>query len=122
MTNRMEYAMTHEKASKKPATQSNRNKFIADWHQADIIAAVKKAGWSLRALSIQHGYAPGTLRNALRGPYPNAEKLIAETIGCKPEEIWPSRYETRNFTPVLTPRPVSMSVRTDNPETTVAMG
>ncbi|HDR9026895.1 TPA: helix-turn-helix domain-containing protein [Burkholderia vietnamiensis] len=122
MTNRMEYAMTHEKAPKKPAIQSNRNKQPVDWHQADIIAAVKKAGWSLRALSIRHGYAPGTLRNALRAPYPNAEKLIAETIGCKPEEIWPSRYETRNFTPVLTPRSVPMSVRTDSPETAAAMG
>ncbi len=122
MTNRMEYAMTHEKAPKKPAINSKRNDIAADWHQADIIAAVKKAGWSLRALSIQHGYAPGTLRNALRARYPNAEKLIAETIGCKPEEIWPSRYETRNFTPVLTRRPVQVSVRTDSPESAAAMG
>ncbi|WP_226383435.1 helix-turn-helix domain-containing protein [Burkholderia mayonis] len=96
MTNRMEYAMRHENVPKKTAQRS-------DWHQADIIAAVKKAGWSLRALSIHHGYAPGTLRNALRTAYPNAEKLIAETIGVPPEAIWPSRYEKRNFTPVLSP-------------------
>lgn len=114
--------MKPEKAPKKTAIQSKRNESVTDWHQADIIAAVKKAGWSLRALSIQHGYAPGTLRNALRAPYPNAEKLIAETIGCKPEEIWPSRYETRNFTPVLTRRSVPVSVRTDGPETAAAMG
>ncbi|WP_186016873.1 helix-turn-helix domain-containing protein [Burkholderia gladioli] len=109
--------MTHEVAQKKPATQSNRNDLDSDWHQADIIAAVKKAGWSLRALSIEHGYAPGTLRNALRTPYPNGEKLIAEAIGCKPEDIWPSRYKSRNFTRVLAR---GHSVRTDAP--TPAMG
>lgn len=97
--------MKHEIVQKNSAQQS-------DWHQADIIAAVKKAGWSLRALSLQHGYAPGTLRNALRTPYPNAERLIAETIGVTPETIWPSRYEKRNFTPVLSPSsPVCMSRR-----------
>lgn len=94
MSNRMEYAMTHKAAQKKPTIQS-------DWHHADIIAAVKKAGWSLRALSIHHGYAPGTLRNALRTRYPNAERVIADVIGVTPSDIWPSRYTPQNFTPVL---------------------
>jgi len=104
MTNRMEYAMKQKEPQKKTAQQS-------DWHQADIIAAVKKAGWSLRALSIHHGYAPGTLRNALRAPYPNAEKLIGDAIGKAPKDIWPSRYQHQNFTPVLAPQPPICSVR-----------
>ncbi|MGS0980605.1 helix-turn-helix domain-containing protein [Burkholderia glumae] len=112
--------MTPESAQKKTAIASNRMEEASDWHQADIIAAVKKAGWSLRALSIRHGYAPGTLRNALRTPYPNGEKLIADAIGCKPEVIWPSRYKTRNFTPVLARGHIGASVRTE--QTVPAVG
>lgn len=113
MTNRMEYAMTYTTAQKKPDSRS-------DWHQADIIAAIKKAGWSLRSLSIQHGYAPGTLRNALRTRYPNAEKVIADTIGVQPADIWPSRYEPQNFTPVLTLRPITRPKRVVSGDGTAA--
>ena len=30
-------------------------KNTADWHRADVVAALKKAGWSVRALSIASG-------------------------------------------------------------------
>ncbi|ESE68489.1 transcriptional regulator, Nlp, partial [Salmonella enterica subsp. salamae serovar 58:l,z13,z28:z6 str. 00-0163] len=36
-----------------------------DWHSADIIAALKKRGTSLSALSRQAGLASSTLANAL---------------------------------------------------------
>ena len=65
----------------------------ADWHKADIKAALEKAGWSLRQLSLHHGYAPSLLAHALRRPYPRAERIIAEAIGTRPETIWPSRYD-----------------------------
>ena len=65
----------------------------ADWHKADIKAALEKAGWTLRKLSVYHGYSPGLLKEALRRPYPNAERLIAKAIGARPEAIWPSRYD-----------------------------
>ena len=64
----------------------------SDWHPADVVAAVRKAGWSLRKLSIHHGYTPTALDNALHRPWPKAEKLIADVIGTTPEQIWPSRY------------------------------
>ncbi len=64
----------------------------ADWHPADTIAALRKAGWSFRKLSQHHGYSPGTLKNVLRRRWPKAERLIAEAIGIVPEKIWPSRY------------------------------
>jgi len=64
----------------------------ADWHHANIIAALKKKGWTLRRLSIYHGYSPGLCRHALVKRYPNAERLIAEAIGVPPWVIWPSRY------------------------------
>ncbi|MCB1795816.1 MAG: helix-turn-helix domain-containing protein [Candidatus Competibacteraceae bacterium] len=73
----------------KPIYRSNK---ANDWHQADIVAALCKAGWSLRRLSIQHGYHPSVLAIALRRPYLAAELLIAETLGVSAATIWPSRY------------------------------
>jgi Ner family transcriptional regulator len=64
-----------------------------DWHPADIKAALEKAGWSLRRLSLHHGYKSATtLKEALHRPYPKAQRLIAEAIGVDPANIWPSRY------------------------------
>jgi Ner family transcriptional regulator len=72
-------------APKKPAPK--------DWHPADVIAAVKKAGKSLRRLSINHGFQPKSLDRALRRQWPNAERIIAEAIGLRPHLVWPTRYE-----------------------------
>jgi len=81
--------MTENKASKKAS--------LTDWHRADIVAALRKAGWSLRQLATHHGYAqPTTLSTALNRPWPKGEKLIADAIGQKPETIWPTRYAERN--------------------------
>lgn len=64
-----------------------------DWHRADIVASLRKAGWSLRQLSTHHGYSsPTTLKHALDRPWPKGERLVAEAIGIHPAEIWPSRY------------------------------
>lgn len=69
---------------------------ITDWHRADIVCALRKAGWSIRRLSKHHGYAdPSTLTNALDRPWPKGERLIAEAIGVSPEVIWPQRYAHR---------------------------
>lgn len=73
-----------------------------DWHRADIVAALKKAGWSVAALSREAGYDKATLYTALLRPYPNAEKIIAQALDKKPEEIWPERYAARTFKPKLT--------------------
>jgi len=64
-----------------------------DWHRADIKAALEKAGWSLRQLSIHHGLTPKCFQHAMWRPYPKGERAIAEAIGKKPEDIWPSRYD-----------------------------
>lgn len=64
-----------------------------DWHRADILAAIRKTGWSLQQLSLAHELGKQTLNRALDLPYPRAERIIAAQIGKKPEEIWPSRYE-----------------------------
>ncbi|MDK4576775.1 helix-turn-helix domain-containing protein [Kingella kingae] len=72
-----------------------------DWHRADIVAALKKQGWSVAALAREAGLAQSTLYTALTRPYPNGEKIIAQALGKKPEDIWAKRYEERNFKPVL---------------------
>lgn len=78
--------MTQSKTTKKPVTN--------DWHSAYVIAALKVEGWSLRALAKKHGNKrESTLYNALHYGSRTGEKLIAQTLGIRPEEIWPSRYE-----------------------------
>ncbi|WP_164068218.1 helix-turn-helix domain-containing protein [Serratia marcescens] len=64
-----------------------------DWHPADIIAALRKQGTTLAAVSRKAGLmSSSTLANALSRPWPKGEWLIAEAIGIHPSEIWPSRY------------------------------
>lgn len=66
----------------------------ADWHPAKIKAEVEQAGWSLRQLGFHHGYqGDSSLSEVFRRPWPKVEKIIAETIGQRPEVIWPSRYD-----------------------------
>lgn len=73
---------------KKPAPQ--------DWHPSDVKAALDKAGWSLRQLGFEHGYSgDSSLSEVFRRPWPKAEGIIAAALGLKPEQIWPSRYDSR---------------------------
>ncbi|CAI1527974.1 MAG: helix-turn-helix domain-containing protein [Serratia proteamaculans] len=68
---------------------NSRNK---DWHPADIIAALRKKGTTLAAVSRKAGLSSSTLANALSRPWPKGEWLIAESLNIHPSEIWPSRY------------------------------
>lgn len=77
--------MSQSKHKKKPP--------CCDWHPADILAALHKAGWSLRQLAIEHGYRHrSSLSVALRHPYPKAETIIARALNLPAQDIWPSRY------------------------------
>jgi Ner family transcriptional regulator len=66
----------------------------SDWHRADIVAALKKRGLSVRQLSRDAGLGENTLANALRTPWPKGERIIAEAIGMRPDQVWPSRYRS----------------------------
>ncbi|MDR0633769.1 MAG: helix-turn-helix domain-containing protein [Azoarcus sp.] len=66
---------------------------LRDTHPADVVAALRKSGWSLRRLSVAHGYTPRALVAALHRRWPKAERLIAEALGKAPQDIWPSRYQ-----------------------------
>ncbi|KMK81792.1 transcriptional regulator, Nlp [Pectobacterium brasiliense ICMP 19477] len=63
-----------------------------DWHNADIIAGLRKKHTTLAALSRQAGLSSSTLANALTRSWPKGERLIADALGVEPAEIWPSRY------------------------------
>lgn len=77
--------MATERPPKKPTPK--------DWHPADIMAAIWKRRMSFTRLSRLNGYAGGSLKMALRRPWPRAEKVIADFIGIPPQQIWPSRYD-----------------------------
>ena len=64
-----------------------------DMHRAFIVAMIKEKGKTLSQLSIEAGLHPRTLGNVLDRKYPKGEKIIADFVGMKPEEVWPTRYE-----------------------------
>lgn len=64
-----------------------------DWHKADIKAALEKAGYTLRALSLARGKSAGYYRETLHRPNPKAEAELARILGTAPQLIWPSRYD-----------------------------
>ena len=61
-------------------------------HRADIIAAVRKMGSNLSALSRLHGFAPNTLRASISIRHTRAHRIIARAIGRRLHEIWPQFY------------------------------
>jgi Ner family transcriptional regulator len=73
--------------------ESTRPPPPADWHPADVLAALKKRGHSLAGLSVAHGYHPTAAGKALKRPWPALEAIIAAALGLAPPEIWPSRYD-----------------------------
>lgn len=62
------------------------------WHNADIVAAVRKAGSNLRQLSLANGFKASTFRSALHRCHPRANRLIADFIGVRVHEIWPQWF------------------------------
>lgn len=79
--------MTTTTALKKPAVQG--------WHWADLLAELKKRGWSLRTIALAEGYGNGSfLGQTARRPSPRAEAILAAYAGVEhPKVIWPSRYD-----------------------------
>ncbi|MCF8578994.1 helix-turn-helix domain-containing protein [Enterobacter ludwigii] len=72
-----------------------------NWHPADIIAALKKHGTSLAALSRKAGLSSSTLANALTRPWPKGEWIIAQALNIPPDVIWPERYFDEKGEPIF---------------------
>lgn len=68
-------------------TAEQEAKNMPDWHPADVLAALKKRGFSLAGLSVAHGYHPTAAGKALKRRWPALEAVIAEAIGVCPEHI-----------------------------------
>ncbi|WP_368565540.1 transcriptional regulator [Pseudoxanthomonas sp. UTMC 1351] len=84
--------MTTSANLKKPAAQRE----LQDWHWADVLAALRKRGWSLRQIGKAEDYSDGNaLGEVSRRPYPKAEAILARYLGVShPMLIWPTRYDT----------------------------
>ncbi|CNC20777.1 helix-turn-helix domain-containing protein [Yersinia pseudotuberculosis] len=66
--------------------------FNNDWHQADIIAALRKKRTNMSVLSCSVGLSSSTLANVLNSPWPKGEWIVAGALELHPSTIWPSRY------------------------------
>jgi Ner family transcriptional regulator len=75
------------------ASESNAAGNPADWHPADVLAALKKRGHSLAGLSLANGYHPTAAGKALKQPWPAMERIVAAALELTPQTIWPSRYD-----------------------------
>lgn len=73
-----------------------------NWHRADIIAELKKRGWTLRSLADAGNVSYNTLKTVFDKSYPKMERLVANAIDVPPEVIWAARFAERNRKPVLT--------------------
>jgi Ner family transcriptional regulator len=63
----------------------------ADWHPADVKAALEKRGLTLSRLADRYGYSH--FQRVLTTRWWAAEQIVADALGKRPQEIWPSRYE-----------------------------
>lgn len=65
-------------------------------HPEDIKAAIRKKGFTLSEMATMHGLKPQALSRAIHGrSSSNVERVIAEFLGKRPIEIWPSRYDKK---------------------------
>lgn len=66
---------------------------MADWHPEDIKAEIRKRGSNVAQLALAAGLTRSTLGACLeRRVSARGERIIADFLGLKPHQIWPSRY------------------------------
>lgn len=62
------------------------------WHAQDIIAAVRKSGTTLAALSRAHGFGSRSLNSALTKRWPRGNAIIASHLNVSRHQIWPNWF------------------------------
>ncbi|MBE3604104.1 helix-turn-helix domain-containing protein [bacterium] len=82
--------MSNPKSAKQTASGDAR-----DWPSARIAYELRLRGLTYRKLSLANGYCGGALEQTARRHLPRWEAIIAEALGMRPEQIWPSRYPRR---------------------------
>ena len=78
---------------------SNPPAHAADWHPADVLAALKKRGQSLAGLSVANGYHPTAAGKALKQPWPAMEQLLAAALGVAPQTIETASFQFHGTNP-----------------------
>jgi Ner family transcriptional regulator len=66
---------------------------IKGWHSADIVAAVRKKGTSLVAISGDLGLTRSAASRALLIPHTRVNRAIADLIGVSAHELWPCWFD-----------------------------
>ena len=68
----------------------------ADWTPSKLRFELEERGLTYRYLSLQAGLREDSLKSVARTPCKSYERIIANALGMKPEDIWPTRWEIRN--------------------------
>lgn len=63
-----------------------------DMHRKRIVFELHMRDLTVKELSLKAGLGASTLSNVFSRKWPKAEKIVAEALDMKPQEIWPSRY------------------------------
>lgn len=66
-----------------------------DWDRYEINAQLRRRGLSLAELGRRNGYAEDSMRLVAVKPWPKVERIIADALGLRVEDIWPSRVAER---------------------------
>ena len=75
-----------------------------DMEPERIVAAIHERGETLKGLSLKSGFSASAVSVALKTRSPFVQQAIADFIGLRAQDIWPSRYD-ENGSPVrLDPR------------------
>ena len=75
------------------AVSQMKDKGRKGWHAADIVAAVRKKGSSLVAISSELGLTRSAASRALLLPHTRVNVAIAAVIGVRPHVIWPQWFD-----------------------------
>lgn len=67
-----------------------------DERRAWIKYQLELRGQTMGGLARKHGLFRTTVVSALHKPYPRMERIIANVLGLKPEDIWPERYSEKH--------------------------
>lgn len=58
----------------------------------DILALIKKRGWSLNQLALDAGVSKTLVSLSLRKPNPTGERIIIDFLQIGGHGLWPDRY------------------------------
>lgn len=78
--------------NRKPRIKRMSESTATDWHPARIKYELALRGLSLADIGRRRGLAQFSIYDVLRKKVPLSEQAVAEALGVRPDEIWPSRY------------------------------